>query len=259
MNTITRMFAIALVAVMGISGVDAKSGGFSSSSSSSSSSSRSSSSYSSRSFGSSSKSYTAPKSTYTAPPKSPSSGFGSSSKTYSPTNNTAKSNYNSNTSTNWGKPNTAKPQTSPRPTSAVDIAKYKAATKNGTTFKTRESAIADFKAKKGSTYTSKYVTEPTTRPRHIPQQYQEGGQSYNITYNSGYGGYGYMNTLGTFMLYDIMTDNANLNRTMTRDNYYVGLAPRSPWTTFWFSLLTIALIGGIIAAIFFGYRHFERN
>jgi hypothetical protein len=174
-----------------------------------------------------------------------SSGFGSSSKSYGTTgssgSNSAK--YNGSTpsknSSSWA----SKPQTSTRPQSTVERSKYEAASKSGTVFKTRESAVADFKAKKATTYTSKFATEPTKRPDHIPQTYKANGTSYNITYNQNVGGYGYWNGggpgLGSFLLYDLLQDEINLNRVMDSQHYYVGNAPviesnsSSGWTVFW--------------------------
>jgi len=161
-----------------------------------------------------------------------SSGFGSSSKSYGTTgssgSNSAK--YNGSTpSKSSGSSWFSKPQTSSRPQSTVERSKYEAASKSGTVFKTRESAVADFKAKKATTYTSKFTTEPAKRPDHIPQTYKSNGTSYNVTYNQSVGGYGYWNGggpgLGTFMLYDALSDAVMMNTLMDRDHYYVGDAP----------------------------------
>jgi hypothetical protein len=155
----------------------------------------------------------------------------SSSKSYGTTgssgSNSAK--YNGSTPSKSSSSWFSKPQTSTRPQSNVERSKYEAASKSGTVFKTRESAVADFKAKKATTYTSKFATEPTKRPDHIPQTYKANGTSYNITYNQNVGGYGYWNGggpgLGTFMLYDALSDAVMMNTLMDRDHYYVGDAP----------------------------------
>lgn len=210
MKTLIKQIGVAVVAlIMGIGVIDAKpssSSGFKSSSSS---------------FKSSGSSF-----------KSSGSGFGSSSKSYnslgSSSNNSAK--YSgSSTSKSSGSSWFSKPQTSTRVQSNVERSKYEAASKSGTVFKTRESAIADFKTKKADTYTSKFASEPTTRPSYIPQTYKSNGTSYNITYNQSVGGYGYWSGggpgIGTFLLYDALSDAVMLNTLMDRDNYYVGNAP----------------------------------
>lgn len=235
MKTLIKQIGVAVVAlIMGIGVIDAKP------------------SSSSSSFKSSSKSYTAPKSS--------GGGFGSSSKSYGTTgssgSNSAKYSGDSTTKSS-GSSWFSKPQTSTRPQSTVERSKYEAASKSGTVFKTRESAISDFKTKKATTYTSKYTAEPTTRPSHIPQTYKSNGTSYNVTYNQSVGGYGYWSGgssgLGTFMLYDALSDAVMLNTLMDRDNYYVGSAPinhdSSGIKTFFTVLLWVGLIAGIIIMI----------
>jgi hypothetical protein len=222
MKTLIKQIGVAVVAlVMGIGIIDAKpssSSGFKSSSSSFKSS--------GSGFGSSSKSYTP------STPKSSSSGFGSSSKSYGTTgsssNNSAKYSGGS-TSNSSGSSWFSKPQTSTRPQSNVERSKYEAASKSGTVFKTRESAIADFKAKEADTYTSKFTAEPAKRPDYIPQTYKANGTNYNITYNQSVGGYGYWSGgspgIGSFLLYDALSDAVMMNTLMDRDHYYVGDAP----------------------------------
>lgn len=152
------------------------------------SSSRSSSSYSSRSYSSGSKSYT------------------SSSKTY--------------------KPGSSSAQTSTRVGSKVEVSRYQAAVKSGKAFTTRESAVADFKAKNANAFTNKFKTEPSSRPSYIPTNYNTGGKSYSIVYNKNAGGYGYWNGggpgLGTWIMYDTFSDMAMMNTLMSRQNYYIG-------------------------------------
>ncbi len=97
---------------------------------------------------------------------------------------------------------------------------------NGTYFKDRKSASADFKTKNAAKYGSTYATKPTTRPGHIPPTYVgSGGTTYNISYNQGYGGYGYMGPLGTWMVYNAMADAAMgpyYNRQMASAGYDYG-------------------------------------
>lgn len=197
-----------LIAALTICTLEAKSGGGFSSSS------RSFSSSSSRSFGSSSR-----------------SSFGSSSKSYtapSSSSNSAKYNGGSgNSGGGWfSKPGSSTPQTSTRVGSKVEVSRYQSAVKSGKAFTTRESAVADFKAKNANTFTNKFTAEPTKRPDYIPSNYTSGGRSYNIVYNQNVGGYGYWSGggpgLGTWMLYDTLSDMAMMNTMMARQNYYVG-------------------------------------
>ncbi len=151
------------------------------------------------------------------------------------------------------KPNTSVAQTSTRPTSNVDNARYKAAVQSGKTFQTRDSAVADFKATKASTYTSRYASEPATRPQYIPNSYRSNdGHTYNITYNQSSGGYGYWGGggpgLGTFIMYDMMSDAVMMNSMMARDNYYVGSPPVANTTTYVSGGASIwSFIGAVVA------------
>ena len=106
--------------------------------------------------------------------------------------------------------------------SQTDKAAYEKAVKSGTAFKTRDEAVSSFKTQHGSKYTSKYTSEPATRPSHIPQTTEVGGRSYNVTYNQGMGGYGYMNSLGTWMMFDAMTDMVVMTSLMNNHGYYHG-------------------------------------
>lgn len=166
--------------------------------------------------------------------KPPSGGFRSSSR----------SSFRSSSSTKsggWGSkatqtPSVSKPSTSgawgskstpaaanTAPKSAVDNAAYKAAKTSGKAFTTKDAAVADFKAKSAAKYTSTYKTEPATRPSHIPTTTTVGGSNVNVSYNSQYGGYGYMHpTLGTWMMYDMISDAAMMGVMMQRDGYYAG-------------------------------------
>ena len=125
------------------------------------------------------------------------------------------------TSGAWGSKSTT---TSPAaPKSAVDNAAYKAAKTSGKAFTSKDAAVADFKAKSAAKYTSTYKTEPATRPTHIPMTTTVGGSNVNVSYNSQYGGYGYMHpTLGTWMMYDMISDAAMMSTMMRNDGYYVG-------------------------------------
>lgn len=114
--------------------------------------------------------------------------------------------------------------------SAASQASYKKAVSNGTAFKTKDAAQADFKSKYASKYTSKYDTKPETRPAHIPETTKTAdGKTVNITYNQQGGGYGYYSGggpgLGTFIMYDMMSDAIMMNAMMSNHNYNVGGPP----------------------------------
>lgn len=102
---------------------------------------------------------------------------------------------------------------------------YDKAAKNGTLFKSKSAAVSDFKSKYASKYSNKFTSQPTTRPEYIPQTYRSGGHTYNITYNQGHGGYGYWSGggpgLGTWMMYDMMSDAIMMNAMMNHQGYYV--------------------------------------
>ena len=199
-----------------------------------------------------------------------SSSFGSSSKSYSAPSSVSKPSTPS--SSTASKPSTAQTQTSTRQTSNVERSKYEAASKSGTAFKTREAAVADFKTKNATKYTSTYISEPATRPSHIPTSYSSGGRSYTVIYNQSYGGYGYWNGggpgLGTFLLYNMMADSLMRDRMMAQQNYYVGNAPPVYVEThhgffYWlfttlFGILILGVFVGVFVVVFiriFGYKY----
>lgn len=115
-----------------------------------------------------------------------------------------------------------KGSSAPKYKSTTDKVAYEKAVKSGTAFKTRDEAVKDFSAKHGAKYTSTFPKEPVTRPSYIPQTTTVGGRSYNINYNPQYGGYGYMNSLGTWMMFDALTDAATMTMLMNNHGYYTG-------------------------------------
>lgn len=153
-----------------------------------------------------------------------SSSFSSKPKSYSSKPKT----YGGSTS----KTKATKPTTS-NAKSAADQKRYQSAVKNGKAFESRSSARTAFKNDKANAqkYTSKYASEPKTRPEHIPQTYKDSktGNTYNVTYNQDRGGYGYWGGggpgLGTFIMYDVMTDLVVMDMMMNRQGYHVGAAP----------------------------------
>lgn len=115
-----------------------------------------------------------------------------------------------------------KKQKTKRKLSRADKKLAAKAKKEGKYHKDRKSARADFKKKHAAKYTSKYKTKPATRPTHIPQTTMVAGVSYNVSYNPGFGGYGYYGPSGAWMMYDMMTDIAMMDMMMRRTGYVVA-------------------------------------
>lgn len=115
------------------------------------------------------------------------------------------------------KRSTAKPKRSP-----AQQKSFEQASKNGTVFKSKSAAQSAFKKKNAGKYGSKYATKPATRPSHVPQTTSVGGSNVNISFNASHGGYGYMHpTLGTFMMYNAMSDAIMMQSLMRRNHYIV--------------------------------------
>ena len=150
----------------------------------------------------------------------------------------------------WG--SKKKTSSKKKPTKA-DQKAYDRAKANGTTFKDRKSAAASFKKKNAAKYGSTYATKPATRPGHIPPTYVgSGGTTYNISYNQGHGGYGYMNSLGAFIVYNAMADIAMApyyNRQMASAGYMYG--PR-PVVGIGGGMIVLGVLGGFAVIIFLG-------
>lgn len=131
---------------------------------------------------------------------------------------------------NKGSFGSSKKKASPKKKKATkaDQKAYDKAKANGTTFKTRKAASADFKKNNAAKYASTYASQPSSRPGHIPQTYASGGSTYNISYNQGYGGYGYMGLSGSWIMYNAMADVAMTGyyrRQMASAGYYYGPRP----------------------------------
>ena len=147
-----------------------------------------------------------------------------------------------------------------KPLSKTDKAAFDKAKKSGTAFKSRKAAATDFKAKNAGKYPSKYGSKPATRPTHIPQTTSVGGNTYNISYNAGHGGYGYMGVGGAWMAYSVMADVAMTSMLMSRSGYVYGpryyqpavvVAPGGFGVFGWILSMTIFLIvvGGVVVAV----------
>lgn len=200
MKKLKTIFIVVLVSLMGLAVIteDAMARGGSRSSGSRSSF------RSSPSRSTPTRSYSKPKPRYVAPKKvapkaSPSKSWGSKKATTPKTSRA-----------------TSKPKMSPAKQKSLETAK-----KNGTSFKSKDAATAAFKKNQAGKYPSKYASKPATRPSHIPSSTMVGGRSVNITYNAGIGGYGYMNTLGVIIAYDMMADAVMRNRYMASSHYIV--------------------------------------
>jgi len=136
----------------------------------------------------------------------------------SPSKSTEKKSWGGNKAT---KPTTGRTTAKPKMTAAQQKS-LETAKKNGTAFKSKTAAQDAFKTKYASQYKSKYATKPATRPSHIPQTTKVGNTNVNVVYNQQYGGYGYMHpTLGTWMMYDVMTDMIMMNMLMNQHHYVV--------------------------------------
>jgi hypothetical protein len=150
-------------------------------------------------------------------------------------NNNSRPNRNANPSRNsnrnWGSSNRSSRNSASRNQTRADRALHDRAKKQGTHFKNRQQATAAFKKNKGAEIAKKYPTKfdskPATRPDYIPQTTSVNGNTYNITYNQTHDGYGYMNALGTFVLYDMLSNQAFMNQQMRSYGYAYGPAPSS--------------------------------
>ena len=134
-------------------------------------------------------------------------------------------------------------------TSGVSRSQYERSRAAGTTFQNRSQAESAFRQRNAGQFPSRYATQPSTRPNHIPQSTRVDGRNVNVTYNAGLGGYGYLHpTLGTWILYNAMTDAAMMSILMSRGGYYYGGAPGTYYGGgggFFTGLILILLIAGV--------------
>jgi len=107
----------------------------------------------------------------------------------------------------------------------------------------REQSIAKFKQDNADKFPTKFSNEPTQRPAYIPQaQTDSYGTQRPVYYDRNQGGYGYWDALGTFIIFDALTDRANhsvpattvypsgSNNTVT---YHQTKSSNVGWTVFW--------------------------
>jgi len=185
--------------------------------------------------------------------------------------NKKSSGWGTSSSSTWGTSDKLKDSsgaTSYKAPSKGDVALERKVIQSGTKFTTKDAAMSDFKSKYADKYPNKFSSEPANRPDYIPRTYSSGGNTYNVVYNSGFGGYGYYNSLGAWIAYDIMTDAIMMNSLMHRHSYYYptahypGYVSSGPtvvhttsggvgffWAFMWFLVIifTIFLIVWIIA------------
>jgi len=151
----------------------------------------------------------------------------------------------------WGSSNSTKTSTvnDVKKGSSTDSALAAKTSMTPETVKKRSDVVESFKRDNAQTYSNKFANEPASRPTYIPQNYNDGGTTRNIYYNYNSGGYGYMNALGTFILYDALTHAAysHADRVVYVDNNETSsnVGAVLLWT-----LLIIGLVIGTIIFIF---------
>ena len=134
--------------------------------------------------------------------------------------------------------------------SAADKALYERAKQSGTAYASREQAVDSFKTKYAKEFTTKFQEEPKARPAYIPPTYtpSSNSPSHTVVYNQRYGGYGYWDgggpNLGTFILYDALTDAAVTSNLMTQKGYYYGPPPPAGHV-----LVVLGVVFGIIVLV----------
>lgn len=142
--------------------------------------------------------------------------------------------------------------------SAADKALYERAKQSGTVYTSREQATDSFKTKYAKEFTTKFQEEPKARPTYIPPSYSptSNSPSYTVVYNQRYGGYGYWNgggpNLGTFVLYDALTDAAVTSNLMAQKGYYYGPPPPASHIMIVFGvifgiIIVVVVIGAVAA------------
>lgn len=102
---------------------------------------------------------------------------------------------------------------------------------------------------KGGKYTSQYDKEPATRPAHIPTTYNNN----TIVYNPSQGGYGYWSGggpgLGTWIMYDMLSDAAMISAMSHNHGYYHGPVYHNGSSGVGFTFFSIIMIMVIVATI----------
>lgn len=103
------------------------------------------------------------------------------------------------------------------------------------TYRSKDEATKAFVSQYKGTYTQKPTPgspPPAKRPDYIPRSTTVEGKTYNVTYNMNQGGYGYWNGggpgIGTWIMYDALSDAAMTSALMTRHDVYYGAATDTP-------------------------------
>ncbi len=147
----------------------------------------------------------------------------------------------------WGSSSTTQPRLS-----TADRNLYQRAKTNGTSFSNRTDAVSNFKSRYAGQYPTSFAREPSSRPSYIPQTTMVGGRNVTIIYNSGYGGYGYMNPLtNAWIMYDLWSDHVMMDRMMYNQGYYYGASPMGygPPVVYHASSIVGSIIGGVVLLI----------
>lgn len=104
--------------------------------------------------------------------------------------------------------------------SAADRALAEKAKASGTSFQNRDEAVGQFRQKYATQYTTRYDSEPVSRPSYVPRSTYVDNRSYNIYYDRTYRGYGYMDYYGHWRYYDPFLDAVILSSIMSDHSYY---------------------------------------
>jgi hypothetical protein len=129
---------------------------------------------------------------------------------------------------------------------------YDSARRNGTLFASKAEAGQAFRNSYAKDFGSTFAAEPSVRPSYIPSSSVIGGRNVNIVYNPALGGYGYIHPLlGTWMLFDALSDAAILDQAMYNRGYWWGGAPvyvshRPSFLGLAFGVLVLFLIASVV-------------
>ena len=154
------------------------------------------------------------------------------------------------TSSGWGgssapKLSTSKSSNSSSTDSAISA---KSAMTNSVS---RQQTVEQYKTQNATKYTNRFSNEPPTRPTYIPQQYVDPVQHtyHYVYYDRGYGGYGYWDLMGQFILYDALTEHAN-RYADTQTQAYASDEDDAPISfPHWLKLFMIIVLAVIIFAV----------
>lgn len=113
--------------------------------------------------------------------------------------------------------------------------------------KSRADYVNDFKQQNATKYTNSFKTEPSVRPTYIPQTYN----NHTIIYNSTYGGYGYMDAVGTWIMFDALEHAAHHSYVGYQNTYaaqpVVVTSSGSSWLAFFIFLVILVAVFAILS------------